>query len=213
MNKPSPKQLHPNKLADGLQLYPGYFDKSAQQTLVETIRQIVRVAPLFQPTMPKTGKAFSVKMSNCGVLGWVADKAGYRYQEHHPTTAKPWPSMPKILERLWQNLCEDTVPMAQACLINYYHADAKMGLHQDRDEKNLSAPVISVSLGDDCRFRIGGLTRSSPTQSLKLHSGDVIVLGGESRLAFHGVDRIYPGTSTLLNAPGRINLTLRRVTD
>jgi alkylated DNA repair protein (DNA oxidative demethylase) len=97
-------------------------------------------------------------------------------------------------------------------LVNFYTADAKMGLHQDRDETDLQAPVVSISLGDTCLFRVGGLNRTDPTGSFKLTSGDVVVLGGESRLAFHGVDRIYPGTSTLLKSGGRINLTLRRVT-
>ncbi|PCJ94268.1 MAG: alkylated DNA repair dioxygenase [Hyphomicrobiales bacterium] len=200
------------ELAPGIDLYPQFFELQAQKTLVDLVRDIVRQAPLFQPTMPKTGKAFSVKMSNCGSLGWVADKTGYRYQANHPTTAKPWPPIPQMLDDVWTKLTSNEAGKAQACLINYYDPSAKMGLHQDRDEQNLQAPVVSISLGDDCRFRIGGLTRSGPTQSLTLHSGDVLVLGGENRLAFHGVERIYPGTSTLLSAPGRINLTLRRVT-
>ena len=99
----------------------------------------------------------------------------------------------------------------EACLINFYEASAKMGLHQDRDEKDLDAPVVSVSLGDSCLFRVGGTRRDEPTKSFKLMSGDVVVLGDEGRLAFHGVDRIYPTTSALLSKGGRINLTLRRV--
>ena len=100
----------------------------------------------------------------------------------------------------------------EACLINFYDPTAKMGLHQDRDETDFDAPVVSVSLGDCCLFRVGGLKRSDPTRSFRLNSGDVVVLGGDARLAFHGVDRIYPGTSTLLAEGGRINLTMRRVT-
>src|SRR5258707_1495781 len=105
----------------------------------------------------------------------------------------------------------------EACLVNRYEPSAKMGLHQDRDEQEFAAPVVSISLGDTCLFRVGGTKRTDPTRSFKLSSGDVVVLGGESRLAFHGVDRLYPGTSTLLAGwfpeGGRINLTLRRVAE
>ncbi len=199
------------ELEPGLFLYSGYFDRSAQTVLRDTIRKIVDAAPLFQPTMPKTGKPLSVKMSNCGSLGWVADKAGYRYQDVHPVTGEPWPQMPSQLLDLWSTVAVDA-PKPQACLINYYQPNAKMGLHQDRDEAVFTAPVVSLSLGDECQFRIGTTQRNGPTKSFKLTSGDVLVMSGESRLAFHGVDRIFPGTSTLLKAPGRINLTLRRVT-
>jgi len=99
----------------------------------------------------------------------------------------------------------------EACLVNYYDPGAKMGLHQDRDERALSAPVLSISLGDACLFRIGGVKRTDRTMSFRLESGDIVILGGESRLAFHGVDKIFPGTSALLKRQGRINLTLRRV--
>jgi alkylated DNA repair protein (DNA oxidative demethylase) len=102
--------------------------------------------------------------------------------------------------------------LPEACLVNFYGEDAKMGLHQDRDEQEFAAPVVSISLGDDCLFRVGGRRRNDPTSSLRLRSGDVVILGGEGRLCFHGVDRIYPGTSMLLKNGGRINLTLRRVT-
>lgn len=103
-------------------------------------------------------------------------------------------------------------PPPEACLINLYDAAARMGLHQDRDEAELSVPVVSLSLGDTALFRAGGLTRGGPTRSFRLASGDAMTLGGAGRLAFHGVDRIYPGSSTLLAEGGRINLTLRRVT-
>ncbi|MFK8032688.1 MAG: alpha-ketoglutarate-dependent dioxygenase AlkB [Hyphomicrobiales bacterium] len=199
------------ELQPGLFLFSGYFDRPSQEALSDEIRSLVQVAPLFHPKMPKTGKTFSVRMSNCGPLGWVADKDGYRYQVNHPTTQEPWPPMPQRLQLLWRDIANCEL-RPEACLINYYSPEAKMGLHQDRDEDVFGAPVISVSLGDDCRFRIGSNTRGGPTKSLKLHSGDVLVMSGQSRLAFHGVDKIYPGTSTLLKAPGRINLTLRRVT-
>mgnify|MGYP001824788190 FL=1 len=198
-------------LPDGIRHYPGYYDAARQSALVEAIRTVVKDAPLYVPRMPRSGKPMQVRMSNCGTLGWVTDKAhGYRYQATHPETGRHWPAMPASLAQLWQKVADYELP-AEACLINYYADKARMGLHQDRDEQDLDAPVVSVSLGDDCLFRIGGTGRGGPTQSIRLVSGDVIVLGGASRLRYHGVDRIYPGTSTLLRDGGRINLTLRRV--
>ena len=153
-------------------------------------------------------------MSNCGPLGWVSDKTGgYRYQAKHPETGTPWPKMPPMLLTLWDKHTGYRLP-PEACLINIYDASARMGLHRDEDEDDFDAPVLSVSLGDDCRFRIGGITRGDPTRSFRLQSGDIVILGGESRLAYHGVDRIYPGTAPpALKLPdgARINLTLRRV--
>ncbi|WP_105426383.1 alpha-ketoglutarate-dependent dioxygenase AlkB [Neorhizobium tomejilense] len=198
-------------LANGIRHLPDYLDRPAQEHLVELIRDVVAEAPLYTPEMPGTGKPMSVRMTNCGPLGWVTDKdQGYRYQSFHPVTKKPWPAMPRELLDLWEKLGDHPKP-PEACLINFYSDDAKMGLHQDRDEKDLSAPVLSVSLGNSCLFRVGGRNRKDQTGSFRLASGDVVVLGGEGRLAFHGVDRIYPGTSTLLKNGGRINLTLRRV--
>ena len=150
-------------------------------------------------------------MSNCGPLGWVSDEAGYRYQPTHPETGRPWPAMPlKLLEAF--AAIAPGAPPPEACLINVYGPEARMGLHQDRDEQDFSAPVVSLSLGDTALFRIGGLARNAPTLSFRLASGDAMSLGGPGRLAFHGVDRIMSGSSTLLRQGGRINLTLRRVT-
>jgi len=199
-------------LPDGIRYLPDYFDRTAQGALVEDIRRVVEAAPLFTPAMPRTGKEMSVRMTNCGELGWVTDKErGYRYQPTHPVMGAAWPPIPPTLLDLWRNVADHPDP-PQACLVNFYSGTAKMGLHQDRDESDFSAPVVSVSLGDDCLFRVGGTKRTDPTSSFRLRSGDVVVLGGNSRLAFHGVDRIYPGTSMLLKSGGRINLTLRRVT-
>ena len=176
------------------------------------MRAVIGAAPLYVPRMPRTAKPMSVRMSNCGPLGWVTDEArGYRYQSIHPETGAPWPPIPDILLRAWRDLGGYALP-PEACLINFYAADARMGLHQDKDERDLAAPVVSLSLGDTALFRVGGLNRGGPTMSVRLASGDAVVLGGESRLVFHGVDRILPGTSTLLAEGGRINLTLRRVT-
>ncbi len=198
-------------LIPGFRYLPGHFDRAAQEALVGEIRAVAVAAPLYVPVMPRSGQPMSVRMTNCGALGWVTDRdGGYRYQDRHPVTGSPWPPIPASLMRLWAEVSGYPKP-PQACLVNFYDATAKMGLHQDRDESDLEAPVVSVSLGDQCLFRIGGTARKDPTRSLRLSSGDVVVLGGESRLSFHGVDRIYPGTSTLLRDGGRINLTLRRV--
>ncbi|MBO0144134.1 alpha-ketoglutarate-dependent dioxygenase AlkB [Agrobacterium sp. Ap1] len=199
-------------LLNGIRHLPGYLDRPAQENLVEIIRRIVTEAPLYTPAMPGTGKPMSVRMTNCGQLGWVTDKErGYRYQPTHPQTGRPWPAIPPELMALWQKLAGYSKP-PEACLVNFYTDDAKMRLHQDKDENELAAPVLSISLGNSCLFRVGGLERKDPTSSFKLQSGDIVLLGGEGRLAFHGVDRLYPGTSTLLKNGGRINLTLRRVT-
>lgn len=196
--------------SSGLRLISGYLDRPAQEALAAAIEEVLEDAPFYTPRMPRSGKPLSVRMTNCGPLGWVSDAGGYRYQRTHPVTGEPWPSMPDLLLRAWAALSDYPEP-PQACLVNYYGPAARMGLHQDRDEEDFSAPVVSVSLGATCRFRIGGDKRTQSTRSFLLASGDVVVMAGASRLAFHGVDRILPGTSTLLPDGGRINLTLRRV--
>jgi len=195
----------------GYRKLEGYLNEDAQRRLLADIRGVLAAAPLFTPTMPRTGRPMSVGMSNCGRLGWVTDKdRGYRYQATHPLTAAPWPAIPASLLALWQHVAG--YPHApEACLINYYAASARMGSHQDRDEEELDAPVVSVSLGDDALFHVGGTRRNEPKLRTVLRSGDVVVLGGGARLAFHGIDKILAGTSPLLAEGGRINLTLRRV--
>ncbi len=199
------------ELAPGLIYAPAYLDRPAQTALANAIRAILEEAPPFRPRMPRTGQPFSVRMSNCGSLGWVSDVDGYRYQPTHPLTGQPWPPAPPALHEAWRALAAYPVP-PEACLINLYEASAHMGLHQDRDEADFDAPVLSLSLGDTAVFRFGGTDRKAPTRSVKLGSGDAIVLGGPARLAFHGIDRVLGGSSTLLPARARINLTLRRVT-
>jgi DNA oxidative demethylase len=198
-------------IAPGVDHFPGFLDRAAQEALRDQVLAILAEAPLFRPRMPRTGKPFSVEMSNCGRLGWVSDEAGYRYQPTHPLTGRAWPAMPPSLLKAFADIAPGT-PAPEACLINVYDASARMGLHQDRDEEDFSAPVVSLSLGDTALFRIGGLERNAPTRSFRLASGDAMSLGAESRLAFHGVDRIFGGSSTVLPRGGRINLTLRRVT-
>jgi alkylated DNA repair protein (DNA oxidative demethylase) len=195
----------------GLRMIPGFLDRGAQAALLSAIEEVFEQAPPYTPRMPRTGKPMSVRMTNCGPLGWVTDERGYRYQPHHPETGVAWPAMPQLLLDAWQALAAYPHP-PEACLVNLYGPSARMGLHQDRDEQDFAAPVVSLSLGDTCLFRIGGTSRKDPTHSVRLASGDAVVLAGEARLAFHGVDRILPGTSTLLPDGGRINLTLRRVT-
>lgn len=198
-------------VAPGVTHWPGYLGPDAQAGLVADLREVAARAPFFQPRMPKTGKPFSVRMTNCGDLGWVSDETGYRYQPLHPATGAPWPPMPAILKQAWRDLAGYPHP-PEACLVNFYQANAKMGLHQDRDEQDFDAPVVSLSLGDTAVFRIGGAQRGGKTVSLKLASGDALLFGGEARLAYHGIDRILAGSSALLPQGGRINLTLRRVT-
>ncbi len=194
----------------GLRLYSFYLDRAKQAALLAAVNEVLAAAPLLIPRMPKSGRPFTVRMSNCGPLGWVSDENGYRYQPTHPDTGRPWPPMPAALIEIWNEVARYRDP-PEACLINFYGPTAKMGPHQDRDEEDFAAPVVSVSLGDSCLFRAGGTKRSDASRSFRLNSGDVLVLGGGARLAFHGVDRVYPGTSSLLAGGGRINLTLRRV--
>jgi len=196
---------------DGFQYLPGFLDEAAQAPLVALLRQVVREAPFFTPVMPRTGKPFSVAMSNCGPLGWVSDRAGYRYQAHHPATGRPWPAIPDEVLDVWRAV-SGYEALPEACLINHYASGARMGLHRDADEEDFAAPVVSISLGDAALFRIGGRERKGPTHSLRLSSGDVVVLGGGARLAYHGIDRVIAGSSRLLEGGGRLNLTLRRVT-
>jgi alkylated DNA repair protein (DNA oxidative demethylase) len=195
----------------GLCILPGFLDPKAQAAMISAIEEVLVSAPLYTPRMPRSGKPMSVRMTNCGTLGWVTDEAGYRYQPLHPETGQPWPPMPPLMLAAWQALARYPHP-PEACLINYYGTGAKMGLHQDRDEDDFQAPVVSLSLGDTCLFRIGGKERHDPTITVRLASGDALVLGGDARLAYHGVDRIIPGSSTLWPQGGRINLTMRRVT-
>ena len=198
-------------MQEGIKYVPGVLSRQDQENLLEALRICVKEAPLFTPVMPRTGRPFSVRITNLGSLGWVSDRTGYRYQPEHPETGRPWPAIPQLLLDLW-NIHAGYAHLPEACLVNFYQQGAKMGLHQDRDEEDLAAPVMSVSLGDTAVFRVGGTARGGKTETIKLSSGDIVVLGGDGRLAYHGIDRVMGGTSTLLKEGGRINLTLRRVT-
>ena len=179
--------------------------------VVEVLRRVA-LAPFYRATMPKSGNPLSVEMTNFGPLGWVSDKdRGYRYEACHPITREPWPEIPERLLALWRDTTGYRAP-PEACLVNLYRGDARMGVHRDQDEEATDAPVLSVSLGDEALFRIGSGARKDPTRAIALRSGDVVMFGGPARMAFHGIDRIRLGSSTLIPGGGRINLTLRRVT-
>ncbi|MEL6958448.1 MAG: alpha-ketoglutarate-dependent dioxygenase AlkB [Pseudomonadota bacterium] len=190
-------------------IYQQFLSRDAQEEMLAEVREVVRVAPLVQPITP-SGKKMSVRMTSAGALGWVTDRAGYRYQAHHPD-GEDWPPIPDSVLNVWREV-SGTDRLPECCLVNLYRDAAKMGLHHDRDEADLTAPVVSISLGDDALFRIGNTTRGGKTESVWLKSGDVLVLRGKSRLLYHGIDRTRPGSSTLLEGGGRLNLTLRIVT-
>jgi alkylated DNA repair protein (DNA oxidative demethylase) len=193
---------------NGFLLHPAALTPDEQAELAAGVLTRVEAAPFYHARTPGGGQ-LTVAMTNLGPLGWVSDSSGYRFQAHHPVTLAPWPIMPPLLETLWRRFTGRS-DAPDACLVNRYDATARMGLHQDKDEQDLSAPVLSISLGDTAIFRIGGPVRRSPTRSVRLASGDICVLADEARLAFHGVDRILPGSSRLIPGGGRINLTLRR---
>lgn len=193
---------------NGAKIFKGLLGRDAQLAMVNAVRRVVADAPLFHP-VTASGKQMSVRMTSCGRVGWVTDRRGYRYDPMHPL-GTAWPKIPSEIMDVWRAVSGCDV-MPDACLVNFYGEGARMGLHQDRDEGDFSFPVVSVSLGDEALFRIGGTTRGGKTQSAWLSSGDVLVLGGAARLAFHGVDRLRFGSSDLLLHHGRINLTLRVV--
>ena len=198
----------PTQFLRGFEIYSGLIEPAAQAALVEDVRELVRAAPLFSPMTPY-GKPMRVRMTSAGKYGWYSDRSGYRYEPRHPSGAE-WPPIPERVLAIWRGLVsEDRLP--DCCLVNFYDDSAKMGMHQDRDEADFDWPVLSVSLGDEGLFRIGNTTRGGKTESLWIRSGDVVVMGGDARLTYHGIDRIRAGSSTLLPKGGRINLTLRVV--
>jgi len=199
-------------LAPGVALWREYLSPSEQRQLVAETLHLTRAAPFYRPLMPRSGKPFSVEETNFGPLGWLSEQMGYHYSPFHPATGEPWPAIPATLLELWRATGNYAFE-PECCLVNLYRHGAKMGAHQDRDEEALEAPVVSVSLGDAARFRYGGNTRKDPTKSVQLVSGDVLRFGGPARLMFHGIDRILSGSSSLVPGGGRLNLTLRRVTE
>lgn len=195
----------------GFAHYPLYFDARQQADLIEAVRDGVQQAPFFISRMPRTGTPMSVALSNFGTLGWMSDKErGYRYEPSHPVTGEPWAPIPELLLDLWDDVTGYPA-QPECCLINWYKEGTKMGAHIDNDEQDAKAPVVSISLGDPAMFRMGGPERGGPTQGIKLFSGDVVVMAGESRFCYHSVSKIFYGESALVPRGGRINLTMRRV--
>jgi alkylated DNA repair protein (DNA oxidative demethylase) len=206
------RRLRAAEDGSGWRHLPGWLDPKRQRLLLAELRAVIAKAPLARHTMPRSGKPFSVLMTSCGPLGWVSDRdGGYRYQSLHPDTGRPWPPIPDLLTEVWRDVAAYPA-LPEACLINYYAAGTKLGAHRDADEDDAHAPVVSVSLGDDATFHVGGARRTDPKQRLILRSGDVFVLGGRARDFYHGIDRIHSGTSALFDEGGRFCLTLRRVT-
>ncbi|WP_111429442.1 alpha-ketoglutarate-dependent dioxygenase AlkB [Rhodobacteraceae bacterium DSL-40] len=192
----------------GFIIHQGAIPADAQERLVADIRAVAAAAPFFSPET-RGGRRMSVRMTSAGRYGWFSDRRGYRYVERHPSGV-PWPPIPESVLALWRTY-GSRARDPDCCLVNYYGAGAKMGLHRDADEADFSWPVLSISLGDPARFRMGGPERSDPSRSIPLESGDVVVIGGAARLSYHGIDRIAFGGSRLLPKGGRINLTLRVV--
>ena len=201
---------------DGLSLYPGYLREEEQRALLAELAAAFEASRPYRPHMPRTGKPWSIHQTNFGTLGWVSRPDGYGYAPVNEVTKRPWPAIPAALLRIWEEVAAYPAP-PECCLVNFYDTPkSRMGLHRDEDEEALDAPVVSLSIGDSCVFRVGGFARGDKSKSFRLASGDVLVIGGASRLRYHGVDRVIPGSSQLLQGAGlgggRINLTLRRVT-
>ena len=213
-----PRPPHPRLFADpagnlppGLCYQPRAVSPAGQALLYAAVQDIAVKVPFAQARTK--GGLTSAAMTNCGAAGWWSDLKGYRYETRHPGTGDPWPALPEVfLQTVGAAVAGSPWPdfVPDACLINFYGEGAKMGLHQDRDEKDFSQPIVTVSLGDDADFLIGGLTRTEKTQALVVRSGDIVIIGGDSRMRFHGIRKIYPGTSPLPALTGRISLTFRK---
>ncbi|WP_293447310.1 alpha-ketoglutarate-dependent dioxygenase AlkB [Planktotalea sp.] len=192
----------------GFDIYKGLLSSEEQSALVDAVRDVAKAAPLFSPMTPY-GKPMRVRMTSAGRFGWVSDRLGYRYSPTNPE-GMAWPDIPAPVLDVWERVSGST-RAPECCLMNFYGEDARMGMHQDRDEEDFAQPVVSISLGDDGLFRIGGKERGGSTESVWLNSGDVVVMGGDARLTYHGIDKIRFGSSRLLSKGGRLNLTLRVV--
>jgi len=198
------------QIAEGAMLLRG-FARPIQHDLLAAIEAVTAQAPFRYMSTPG-GYQMSVAMTNCGALGWVTDRTGYRYDGIDPASGKPWPEMPSIFRELAGQAAAQAGFAGfwpEACLVNRYEPGARLSLHQDRDEKNYDEPIVSVSLGLPATFLWGGLKRSNKTVRYRLEHGDVVVWGGASRLTFHGVAPLADGDHALLGKQ-RINLTFRK---
>jgi alkylated DNA repair protein (DNA oxidative demethylase) len=199
-------------LPDRLVWLKGAVDLAGQGRLRAALTQVLEAAPPAQHRT-KGGGMTSAAMTNCGQTGWISDAKGYRYTALNPATGRAWPRFPAEFDDIIQMVtAESAWPgfTPDACLINFYGPDAKMGLHQDKDEADFSQPIITVCLGDDADFLIGGFARADKARAIVVKSGDVLLMGGASRMRFHGIRKIYPGTSPLPEIKGRYSLTFRK---
>jgi alkylated DNA repair protein (DNA oxidative demethylase) len=199
-----------HQLADGAVLLRGMAARG-QSELLPALHDVVAQAP-FRHMMTPGGHQMSVAMTNCGLVGWITDRTGYRYAPTDPETARPWPAMPPSFRELARQAAAEAGFggfSPDACLINRYQPGARMSLHQDRDEQDFGAPIVSVSLGLPAIFLFGGLKRSDKPRRFRLEHGDVVVWGGPARLAFHGVAPLADGEHGLIGRQ-RINLTFRK---
>jgi DNA oxidative demethylase len=204
--------LFPPHLPPGLIHLKAALPKSIQTEMVKTVREIAKTAP-FRHATTKSGGIYSAEMTNCGPVGWWSDARGYRYTGTDPRSGQPWPEIPKIFTGALSTALSGTVAQGftpDACLINHYVKGAKMGLHQDKDEADFSHPIVTVCLGAAADFLMGGFARSDKPDILVVESGDVLIMGGESRMRFHGIRKMYPGTSPLPGLDGRLSLTFRK---
>lgn len=204
--------LFPLALPAGTRLKKNALSPDRQARLVKTVEKLAETAP-FSHAKTKSGGVYSAEMTSCGDVGWWSDGLGTRYCEQDPRSGKPWPKMPKffsdtvtsaLLDTEWRHFEPD------ACLINRYEKGAKMGLHQDKDEADFAQPIITVCLGATADFLIGGQKRSDRPLSFLVESGDILVMGGASRMRFHGIRKIYPGTSPIDGLTARLSLTFRK---
>jgi alkylated DNA repair protein (DNA oxidative demethylase) len=198
-------------MAEGAVLLRGFVGANEAE-LVAALRDIVAASP-FRRMFTPGGHQMSVAMTNCGNAGWVTDRTGYRYSSDDPETGKPWPAMPSLLRELADRAAESAgfdgfAP--DVCLINRYVPGARMSLHQDKDELDFAAPIVSVSLGLPAIFMFGGLKRSDKPRRFRLEHGDIAVWGGPSRLFFHGVAPLAEGDHPVMG-PQRLNLTFRKI--
>ncbi|MEM7742376.1 MAG: alpha-ketoglutarate-dependent dioxygenase AlkB [Pseudomonadota bacterium] len=205
-----PDTLPVTEEISGFVIHRRFLDSVSQARIVADCRDVIAAAPLVQP-VTAWGKPMSVRMTSAGHVGWVIKRGKYRYADRHPETGAAWPAVPASVLAVWDTVAGWPEPPS-SCLINWYGPTSRMGLHQDKDEGRFDAPVVSISLGDPGRFRMGGEARKDATVSTILSSGDVVVMGGNARMAYHGIDRILrPDGGSPLEAPGRLNLTLRVV--
>lgn len=191
---------------NGVTILPGYLDTESQALMLKDLREVAKRAP-FRTYETPGGRRMSVQMTAAGSVGWMTDRGGYRYATSH-SEGSPWPDIPASVLNVWRDV-SGVRREPDSCLLNFYGEGAKMGMHQDKDETELDWPVVSISLGDDALFRVGGLARADRTSSHWLKSGDIAVIGGTARLVYHGIDRIKFRSSALLPAGGRLNVTLR----